>query len=253
MKSTFITIIIFTFVFNLYSQSNASYFNRRLQPAWVYVGDAKRAIARGDISYALDTLNKTVMNYPENADAHYLLGVIYEKEAGNPATQGGATAYRLAISEYKNALAYASNFTIPAYKLDSYFNLLYIYEKLIDETNYIQTEREINKLAEDTFNLKERGRIYFRLAEHYANRNRDTASLEYYRKSYENSYRQKLSLFRMSLLYRKMRNYVKEKETLTLANKYDFDYDEPSNFEVQKAIVQRLEELRNVKLPRKFY
>lgn len=255
MKKIFTIIIILAFSLNLFTQSNArvSPLHSKREPSWVYVGDAKRAIARGDIAYALDTLNKTIMNYPDNADAYYLLGLIYEKEAGNPATQGGATVYRLAVSEYKKALNYSSNFTVPAYKLDCYFNLLYIYEKLIDETNYAQTEKEINTLAEETYNLKEQGRIYFRLAEHYAGRNRDVTALEYYRKSYEDGYRQKLSLFRMSLLYRKMRNYVKEKETLTLANKYNFEYDEPSNFDVQKAITQRLEELINIKIPRRFY
>ena len=50
-----------------------------------------------------------------------------------------------------------------------------------------------------------------------------------------------------------MRNYVQEKETLILANKYDFDYVEPTNFEVQKAIVQRLEALKNVRIPKKLY
>ena len=55
----------------------------------------------------------------------------------------------------------------------------------------------------------------------------------------------------MSLIYRRMRNYVQEKETLMLAIKYDFDNVEPSNFDVQKAIVQRLEALKNVRIPKK--
>ena len=48
-----------------------------------------------------------------------------------------------------------------------------------------------------------------------------------------------------------MRNYVKEKETLLLANRYNFENIEPSNFEVQKAIIQRLEDLKNVRIPKK--
>lgn len=226
-------------------------FSGKLEPAWVYIGEAKRAIHHGDIPYALYIMNKTLMYYPNNADAHYFLGVIYEKEAGNPAEQGGAASYRLAIEEYKKSIELSTNLTIPAYKLDAYFSLLYIYEKLIDEDNYAAVEKEIINMAEKTYKNYEKGTIYFKLAEHYGNRNRGTSAIDYYRQAYINGYRQKLSLFRMSLIYRRMRNYVQEKETLMLAVKYDFDNVEPSNFDVQKAIVQRLEALKNVRIPKK--
>ncbi len=241
------TVRTITIDTNTYS----SLFNGKLEPAWVYIGEAKRAIYKGDIPYALYIMNKTIMYYPDNADAHYFLGLIYEKEGGNPAEQGGAASYRLAIEEYKKAISLATNLTIPAYKLDSYFSLLYIYEKLVDENNYANTEKEIITMAENTYKNYEKGRIYFRLAEHYGLKNRGTAAIDYYRQAYINGYRQKLSLFRMSLIYRRMRNYVQEKETLILADKYNFDNVEPSNFEVQKAIVQRLEALRNVRIPKK--
>ncbi|WP_300367957.1 hypothetical protein [Brachyspira sp.] len=236
---------------NIDTNTYSSLFNGKLEPAWVYIGEAKRAIYKGDIAYALYIMNKTLMYYPDNADAHYFLGLIYEKEAGSPAEQGGAASYRLAIEEYRKAINLYTNLTIPAYKLDSYFSLLYIYEKLIDENNYANVEKEIIDMADKTYKKYEKGRIYFRLAEHYGNRNRGTAAIDYYRQAYLNGYRQKLSLFRMSLIYRRMRNYVQEKETLILANKYDFDNVEPSNFDVQKAIVQRLEALRNVRIPKK--
>ena len=235
------------------TNSYSSIFSGKLEPAWVYIGEAKRAINNGDIPYALYIMNKTLMYYPENADAHYFLGLIYEKEGGNPAEQGGAASYRLAIEEYRKAINFSANLTIPAYELDAYFSLLYIYEKLIDENNYANVEKEIISMAENTYNRQEKGRIYFRLAQHYGEKNRDTAAIDYYRQAYMNGYRQKLSLFRMSLIHRKMRNYVQEKETLILANKYNFDYVEPSNFDVQKAIVQRLEALKNVRIPRKLY
>ena len=90
-----------------------------------------------------------------------------------------------------------------------------------------------------------------KLAEHYDERNRSTASIDFYRKAYLNGYRQKLSLFRISIIYRKMRNYVSEKEYLILANKYEFKNLEPSNFEVEKSIVQRLKALQNVRIPKK--
>ncbi|WP_295161491.1 hypothetical protein [uncultured Brachyspira sp.] len=228
-----------------------SLFNGKLEPAWVYIGEAKRSIYKGDISYALYIMNKTLMYYPDNADAHYFLGVIYEKEGGNPAEQGGMASYRLAIEEYRKAINLSSNLTIPAYKLDSYFSLLYIYEKLIDENNYAGIEKEIISMAENSYKREERGRIYFRLAEHYGNRNKYSAAIDYYRKSYINGYRQKLSLFRMSLIYRRTRSYSKEKEVLLLANRYNFDNAEPSNFDVQKAIIQRLEALKNVRIPNK--
>ena len=241
------TVRTITIDTNTYS----SLFNGKLEPAWVYIGEAKRAIYKGDIPYALYIMNKTIMYYPDNADAHYFLGLIYEKEGGNPAEQGGAASYRLAIEEYQKAIRLATNRPIPAYKLDSYFSLLYIYEKLVDENNYANTEKEIITMAENTYKNYEKGRIYFRLAEHYGLKNRGTAAIDYYRQAYINGYRQKLSLFRMSLIYRRMRNYVQEKETLILADKYNFDNVEPSNFEVQKAIVQRLEALRNVRIPKK--
>lgn len=228
-----------------------SLFTGKLEPAWVYIGEAKRAIYNGDISFALYIMNKTLMYYPNNADAHYFLGVIYEKEGGNPAEQGGAASYKLAIEEYKKAINLAANLTIPAYKLDAYFSLLYIYEKLIDEDNYAVVEKEIINLAETSYKTEEKGRIYFRLAEHYGKRNRGTAAIDYYRQAYINDYRQKLSLFRMSLIYRRMRSYVQEKEALLLASKYTFDNVEPSNFEVDKAIYQRLEALKNVRIPKK--
>lgn len=261
----FVFIFLF-FCLSLYSQTNTaittlridtnffmSSFDGKLQPAWVYIGEAKRAINDGNSSYALFIMNKTLLYYPENADAHYLLGMIYESEAGKPSEQGGIATYRLAVEEYKKSIQYANNLTIPSYKYDAYFNLLDIYEKLIDQTNYSQTEQEIINMAERSYNKMEKGRIYFKLAEHYDARNRRTSAIDYYRQSYLNGYRQKLSLFRISIIYRKMRNYVQEKETLMLASGYSFENEEPSNFEVDKIIINRLEQLKNVKIPRKIY
>lgn len=256
MKKIFLLLLIFCL--SIYSQTNefnaSSYRSingEKLEPAWVYIGEAKRAIKNGDTSYALYLMNKTIMYYPDNADAHYYLAVIYEKEAGEPAEQGGAASYRLAIEEYKKAIQLNKNLNVPAYKLDAYFSLLHIYEKLIDEENYAITEKEIINMAENGMNRLERGRIYFKLAELYDNRNRNSSAIDFYRQAYLNGYRQKLSLFRISILYRRMRNYTQEKEYLILANKYEFANNEPSNYEVQKSIVQRLEALKNVKIPKK--
>lgn len=258
MKKIFLLLLIFCL--SIYSQTNefnaSSYRSingEKLEPAWVYIGEAKRAIKNGDTSYALYLMNKTIMYYPDNADAHYYLAVIYEKEAGEPAEQGGAASYRLAIEEYKKAIQLNKNLNVPAYKLDAYFSLLHIYEKLIDEENYAITEKEIINMAENGMNRLERGRIYFKLAELYDNRNRNSSAIDFYRQSYLNGYRQKLSLFRISIIYRKMRNYVQEKETLMLASGYSFQNEEPSNFEVEKIIINRLEELKNVKIPKKIY
>lgn len=262
----FIFLLILVLNINLFSQTNekvyssvkletniykSSFSSGKLEPVWVYIGEAKRAIHYGDISYALFLMNKTINYYPNSADAHYYLGLIYETEAGDPAKQGGAASYRLAIEEYRKSISLASNFSIPAYKLDAYFSLLDIYEKLIDEDSYAKIEKEILDLGERTYDKNEKGRIYFKLAEHYDARNRSTASIEYYNKSYLNGYRQKLSLFRISIIYRKMRNYIKEKEYLILANKYEFKNVEPTNFDVEKSIIVRLKELQNVVIPRK--
>lgn len=157
----------------------------------------------------------------------------------------------MAIEEYKKAIQLNKNLNVPAYKLDAYFSLLHIYEKLIDEENYAITEKEIINMAENGMNRLERGRIYFKLAELYDNRNRNSSAIDFYKQSYLNGYRQKLSLFRISIIYRKARNYTQEKEYLILANKYEFANNEPSNYEVQKSIVQRLEALKNVKIPKK--
>ncbi len=256
MKKIFLLLLIFCL--SIYSQTNEFNANsyrsingEKLEPAWVYIGEAKRAINEGNMSYALYLMNKTIMYYPDNADAHYYLAVIYEKEAGEPAEQGGAASYRLAIEEYKKAIQLNKNLNVPAYKLDAYFSLLHIYEKLIDEENYAITEKEIINMAENGMNRLERGRIYFKLAELYDNRNRNSSAIDFYRQSYLNGYRQKLSLFRISIIYRKARNYTQEKEYLILANKYEFANNEPSNYEVQKSIVQRLEALKNVKIPKK--
>jgi tetratricopeptide (TPR) repeat protein len=256
MKKIFLLLLIFCL--SIYSQTNEFNANsyrsingEKLEPAWVYIGEAKRAIKNGDTSYALYLMNKTIMYYPDNADAHYYLAVIYEKEAGEPAEQGGAASYRLAIEEYKKAIQLNKNLNVPAYKLDAYFSLLHIYEKLIDEENYAIIEKEIINMAENGMNRLERGRIYFKLAELYDNRNRNSSAIDFYRQSYLNGYRQKLSLFRISIIYRKARNYTQEKEYLILANKYEFANKEPSNYEVQKSIVQRLEALKNVKIPKK--
>ena len=256
MKKIFLLLLIFCL--SIYSQTNEFNANsyrsingEKLEPAWVYIGEAKRAIKNGDTSYALYLMNKTIMYYPDNADAHYYLAVIYEKEAGEPAEQGGAASYRLAIEEYKKAIQLNKNLNVPAYKLDAYFSLLHIYEKLIDEENYAITEKEIINMAENGMNRLERGRIYFKLAELYDNRNRNSSAIDFYRQSYLNGYRQKLSLFRISIIYRKARNYTQEKEYLILANKYEFANDEPSNYEVQKSIIQRLTDLKNVRIPKK--
>ena len=262
MKKIFLIFCLIIFCPLVYSQSNnsvridtnsyrSSINASKLEPAWVYIGEAKRAINEGNMSYALYLMNRTLMYYPDNADAHYYLGLIYEIEAGNPAEQGGAASYRLAVEEYKKAIRLNTNFNVPAYKLDSYFGLLHIYEKLIDEENYSATEKEIINIAETSANRIERGRIYFKLAELYENKGRNSLSIDYYRQAYLNGYRQKLSLFRISILYRKMRNYKQEKEYLILANKYEFANDEPSNYEVQKSIIQRLNDLQNVIIPKK--
>ena len=255
MKKIFLLFLISCL--SLYSQVNdtnsypSSINGGKLEPVWVYIGEAKRAINNGNTSYALYLMNKTIMYYPDNADAHYYLGVIYEREAGEPAEQGGAASYRLAIEEYKKAIQLTENFIVPAYKLDAYFNLLHIYEILIDEENYSATEKEIINMAENGIDRLERGRIYFKLAELYDNKNRNSSAIDYYRQSYLNGYRQKLSLFRISIIYRKMRNYTQEKEYLILANRYEFKNNEPSNYEVQKSIIQRLEALKNVRIPKK--
>ena len=216
MKKIFLLLLIFCL--SIYSQTNEFNANsyrsingEKLEPAWVYIGEAKRAIKNGDTSYALYLMNKTIMYYPDNADAHYYLAVIYEKEAGEPAEQGGAASYRLAIEEYKKVIQLNKNLNVPAYKLDAYFSLLHIYEKLIDEENYAIIEKEIINMAENGMNRLERGRIYFKLAELYDNRNRNSSAIDFYRQSYLNGYRQKLSLFRISIIYRKTRNYTQEK------------------------------------------
>lgn len=223
------------------------------EPAWVYIGESKRYIAENKISLALELLNNVIAEYPENADAHYLLATIYEKEAGDPGSLGGAAVYILAINEYQKTLEYAQNLTVPAYELDAYFNLLKIYEKLIDNEKYEETEILIGRLAEKAYRNIDKGRIYFRLGDYYGSRNQDILALENYDLSYKNAYRQKISLFKSSLINRKMRNYVKEKSKLILANNYDFDYEEPINFDVQRAINSRLLELQNIEIPNKFY
>ena len=213
MKKIFLLLLIFCL--SIYSQTNEFNANsyrsingEKLEPAWVYIGEAKRAIKNGDTSYALYLMNKTIMYYPDNADAHYYLAVIYEKEAGEPAEQGGAASYRLAIEEYKKAIQLNKNLNVPAYKLDAYFSLLHIYEKLIDEENYAITEKEIINMAENGMNRLERGRIYFKLAELYDNRNRNSSAIDFYRQSYLNGYRQKLSLFRISIIYKSAKLYA---------------------------------------------
>lgn len=222
-------------------------------PVWVYTGEAKRYIAKGEISLALELLNNVINEYPDSADAHYLLATIYEKEAGDPGSFGGSAVYLLAINEYNKTIQYAENLAIPAYELDAYFSLLQIYERLIDDDKYAETEILINRLTERATTKLEKGRIYFRLADYYSSRNQDFLALENYNLAYENGYRQKISLFKISLLYRKMRNYVEEKSKLLLADRYDFDYEETINFDVKKAIYNRLIELQNVEIPQKFY
>lgn len=223
------------------------------EPTWVYIGEARRYIAENKPSLALELLNNVIAEYPENADAHYFLATVYEKEAGNPASPGGAAVYILAINEYQKTIQYAQNLSVPAYELDAYFNLLKIYENLIDNEKYTETEILIDRLAERALRNVDKGRIYFRLADYYGSKNQDILALKNYDLAYQNEYRQKIALFKTSLINRKMRDYVQEKSKLILANKYDFDYEEPINFDVQRAINARLTELQNVDIPKKFY
>ena len=223
------------------------------EPTWVYLGEAKRYIAEDRTSLALELLNNIITKSPENADAHYLLATVYEKEAGDPASLGGIAVYILAIDEYKKTIAYANNLSIPAYEIDAYFSLLKIYERLMDNEKYTETVTLINKLAQRATRRIDKGRIYFRLADYYGSRNQDVLALENYNLSYKNGYRQKISLFKTSLINRKMRDYVEEKSKLILANRYDFDYEEPINFDVQRSINSRLLELKNIEIPNDFY
>lgn len=237
----------------LFSILSASSLMAEADPAWVFIGRAKRAMAQNKSSDALNLLNKVIIIYPEVGDSYYLLAEVYESQAGEPSSPGGVAAYTMAISQYEKAIINAKNLIVPAYELDSYFKLLDIYEKLIDNNKYLEMETRINELAVNEISNIDRGRIYFRLASHYAQKNQNLLSLKNYDLSYKNGYRRKISLFRTSLIYRKMRNYSEEKRTLLLANRYNFDHEEPINFDVQKAIVGRLDELKNVKVPDKFY
>ena len=102
MKKLFISFILISI--NIYAQNTTNnieekkyssirldtnayktVFGTQRQPVWVYIGEAKRALHQGDTSYALYLMNQTLSYYPDSADAHYYLGMIYEREAGDPA------------------------------------------------------------------------------------------------------------------------------------------------------------------------
>ncbi len=142
---------------------------------------------------------------------------------------------------------------MPANEIDAFFDLLSIYDITLDEQKFLETEMQIQELANSSKNMEEKGRIYFRLGQHYNNYSHLNKAIENYELAYQNKYRQKISLFRISLLYRKKRDYIKEKETLLIAKSYNFDYKEPSNVEVDSSINKRLEQLENVFVPQKFY
>ena len=82
MKKIFLIFCLPIFCLPVYSQANnsvridtnsyrSSINENKLEPAWVYIGEAKRAINNGNTSYALYLMNRTLMYYPDNADAHY--------------------------------------------------------------------------------------------------------------------------------------------------------------------------------------
>ncbi len=244
---------LFILFYILFSILSASSLVAQTDPAWVFIGRAKRAIAQNKSADALNLLNKVIIIYPEVGDSYYLLAEVYQSQAGEPSSPGGVAAYTMAISQYEKTIMNAKNLIVPAYELDSYFKLLDIYEKLVENDKYLKMEMRINELAVNEVDDSDRGRIYFRLASHYTQKNQNLLSLENYNLSYKNGYRRKISLFRTSLIYRKMRNYSEEKRTLLLATRYDFEHEEPINFDVQKAIISRLDELTNVKVPDSFY
>lgn len=253
MRLLFTSAMIFFILFSVDIFPQVRGVKSELEPSWVYIGKAKRNINDGRIGEAIYMLQGIILREPDNADAHYLLGLTYDKEAENAATQGGQASYRLAITHYKKSIEYSKNLTIPANEIDSYFRLLSIYEKLLDDTAFAETEKKILAIVGDTTSIDTKGRIHFRLGEFYAKYGQDNTAIENYKKSYEYKYRKKLSLFRMSLLYRKRRDYAKEKEILTLASGYNFEFDEPVNIEVNKIIEARLEQLSNIRTKPKFY
>ena len=250
MKIVFISTIAFILsTFALLAQ----YTYTISEPSWVYIGEAKRLINDGENGKAMNILQSVIKIEKNNADAHYTLANIYYTEADNKTDMGSLASYKLAVYHYNKTIANAQEITVPANEIDAYFKLLSIYDITLNEEKFLETEKDIQNLVANNSDIKTKGRIYFRLGSHYNNYANYNKAIDNYKLAYDNKYRQKIALFRISLIYRKKRDYVKEKQTLLLADGYNFDYQEPSNVEVEYSIKKRLEQLDNVLIPQKFY
>ncbi len=249
MKAVFVLFFILIGSFNVFGQYIADFD----EPSWVYIGQAKRLVDDGESGMAMSVLQKVIKSEPHNADAHYNLANIYYHAAGGEVTKGSLASYKLATYHYNKALEYEKNFTVPSDEIETYFKLLSIYDITLDEQNFAITYNDIENLARNAPSRLMKGRIYFKLGSHYNNEGSLNKALENYKLAYNNGYRKKLTLFRLSLILRKQRDYVGEKRMLLLADSYRFDYQEPSNVEVERSIKTRLVQLENIVIPSGFH
>lgn len=248
MKVLLLLLFILLSSFNVFGQ----YVPELDEPSWVYIGKAKRLIDEGESGWAMSMLQGVIKTEPNNADAHYNLANIYYNAAGGEVDKGSLASYKLATYHYKKALENEQNFTIPSDEIETYFKLLYIYDITLDEQKFAEINNQIESLARNSDRLM-RGRIYFKLGSHYNNEGSLNKAIENYKLAYNNGYRRKITLFRISLILRKQRDYVGEKRMLLLSDSYRFDYQEPSNAEVERSIKNRLVQLENIVIPSNFH
>ncbi len=244
-----VLLLFFIFSLNVFGQ----YVAELEEPSWVYIGKAKRLVDEGESGRAMSMLQSVIKTEPYNADAHYNLANIYYNAANGEVDKGSLASYKLATYHYNKALENEKNLTIPSDEIEAYFKLLSIYDITLNEQKFAEINREIENLAQRAPSRVTKGRIYFKLGSHYNNEGSLNKALENYRLAYNNGYRQKITLFRLSLILRKQRDYVGEKRMLILADSYNFDYQEPSNVEVERTIKTRLEQLENIVIPSNFH
>lgn len=220
----------------LFAQYQHTY--KLTEPAWVYIGRAKRFIAQGEVGEALRLLNTVVVVESNNADAHYVLGDLHNEQA----------LYDIAIIHYRAVVKYAETLTIPAYEIEAYFKLLHCYKST---GQFVETEgikKDITRIAKKTRNPKLEGRLYFEMAGYLEEFHQWENAQKYYKDAFNMGYRKKLALYHRARMYRRIGQLTMEKRVLLFAEQYEFEYQTAKNDEIQADIEERLEKLSFIHL-----
>ncbi|MBI4976445.1 MAG: hypothetical protein HZC28_03125 [Spirochaetes bacterium] len=209
-------------------------------PVWVYLGRAKRFMAEQENGKAMQLLHEVIAAETNNADAHFLLGVL----------NAGENLPDQAIRHFNAVIKYSSRLTVPAQEVEARFMIL----RITGEKNSKIEDKDISDIIALAKRRKDpylEGRLYFMLAEYYEKFSNEVQAEIYYDQAYAKEYERKLCQYRCSLIARAKKDAAQEKRFLIRATEYSFDHPSRENDRIEMLIQKRLDELKSVSISRR--